>query len=49
MGSIISRKEGNNHGYGLKNIINAVDKYDGHIDISHDGSIFSVGVLLYAK
>ena len=44
---IITGKNSGEHGYGLKNIRKSVEKYDGHIDISHDENIFSVGVLLY--
>jgi signal transduction histidine kinase len=44
---IITRKSGGEHGLGLKNIRKSVEKYNGHIDISHDEKIFSVGVLLY--
>jgi signal transduction histidine kinase len=43
---IITRKE-NGGGHGLKNIRKSVEKYNGHIDISHEGNIFSVGILLY--
>jgi signal transduction histidine kinase len=39
----------NSHGYGLKNIRKAVEKYDGHMDISHEGTVFSVGILLYLE
>ena len=35
------------HGHGLKNIQKSIKKYDGHIDIKHEGGIFSVGILLY--
>jgi len=45
--NIVSRKNGDNHGYGLKNIRKSAEKYNGHVDISHEGNIFSVGVLLY--
>ena len=45
--NIVSRKSGIGHGYGLKNIRNAVEKYGGHLDISHEGNVFSVGVLIY--
>ena len=45
---IESRKKGRDHGYGLRNIREAVEKYNGHIDISHEGNMFSVGVLLYS-
>jgi len=44
---IITRKGGSEHGHGLKNIRKSVEKYNGHIDINHDDSVFSVGVLLY--
>ena len=44
---IITRKTGSGHGYGLKNIRKSVEKYNGHLDISHKGNVFSVGVLLY--
>ena len=45
--TIITRKEAGDHGHGLNNIRKSVEKYDGHVDISHDGNIFSVSVLLY--
>jgi len=45
--AITTRKSGNNHGYGLKNIRKSVEKYNGHVDTNHEGSVFSVGVLLY--
>jgi len=45
--NIATRKGGDNHGYGLKNVRKAIDKYDGHMEISHDENIFSVGVMLY--
>jgi len=44
---IATRKSGDNHGYGLKNIRKSVDRYDGHMEISHDENVFSVGVMLY--
>ena len=44
---IVTRKDGSNHGYGLNNVRKSAEKYDGHVDISHEGNIFSVGVLLY--
>ncbi|MCL2217025.1 MAG: GHKL domain-containing protein [Defluviitaleaceae bacterium] len=45
--AITTRKSGNNHGYGLKNILKSVEKYNGHIEVIHEENIFSVGVLLY--
>ncbi|MCL2216559.1 MAG: ATP-binding protein [Defluviitaleaceae bacterium] len=44
---IATRKNGGEHGHGLKNIRKSVEKYNGHIDITHDENVFSVGVLLY--
>ena len=44
---IVTRKGTGNHGHGLKNVRKSVEKYDGHMDISHDANIFSVGILLY--
>jgi len=44
---IVSRKGGDNHGYGLSNIRKSVEKYDGHMDVSHEGNVFSVGILMY--
>ncbi|MCL2409801.1 MAG: GHKL domain-containing protein [Oscillospiraceae bacterium] len=48
-GAIITRKDGDNHGYGLKNIQKSVEKYDGNMDISYENNIFSVSILLYIK
>ena len=47
--NLATRKKGENHGYGLRNVRNAVAKYNGHIDISHDDKMFCVGVLLYMQ
>ena len=44
---IATRKDGSEHGYGLKNIRKSVEKYNGHMDITHDSNMFSVGILLY--
>ena len=46
---IETRKSGENHGHGLKNIKRAVEKYDGHMNITHTDTVFSVGVLLYVE
>ena len=40
-------KDESEHGYGLKNIRKSVAQYNGHMDISHEGNVFSVGILLY--
>jgi len=37
------------HGHGLKNIARAVAKYDGRMNIAHEGGFFSVAILLYVK
>ena len=44
---IATLKMQDEHGYGLENVRKSVEKYNGHIDISHESNIFSVGVLLY--
>lgn len=35
------------HGFGLKNIKKAVEKYNGQMDITHADKVFSVTILLY--
>ena len=40
-----TRKPGGGHG--LRNVRRAVEKYNGYMDISHEGNVFSAGVLLY--
>jgi len=44
---IASLKDGFRHGYGLKNIKQSVEKYNGYIKITHTENIFSTGVFLY--
>jgi len=44
---ILTRKGGCEHGYGLINIRKSIEKYNGHIDITHDERTFSVVILLY--
>jgi len=44
---IASLKSGEAHGYGLKNIQQSVEKYDGYMKISHTKDIFSSTVFLY--
>ena len=46
---IITRKDEENHGHGLKNIKQAVEKYDGYMDIAHEGGSFSVTILMIMK
>lgn len=38
-----------NHGYGLGNIYNVVDKYNGEVKIQDENNIFCVELLLYLK
>lgn len=38
-----------NHGLGLKNIKNSVDRYDGEMEIDYDNNIFSVSILIPYK
>ncbi|MCM1269782.1 MAG: GHKL domain-containing protein [Ruminococcus flavefaciens] len=47
-GEIISTKEDSSeHGYGMRNIAKAVEKYDGVCQITHENNIFQSEVLLY--
>ncbi|MCL2426740.1 MAG: ATP-binding protein, partial [Oscillospiraceae bacterium] len=47
--TITSRKEGEGHGYGLRNIQKSIEKYDGQMDISHEASVFLVNILMYVE
>jgi len=48
-GNITTRKNNENrHGFGLKNIQRSVEKYNGHMEITHVDKIFSVTILLLA-
>jgi sensor histidine kinase regulating citrate/malate metabolism len=38
-----------NHGFGLKNVSKAVDKYNGVVSMFHTDDIFKVNILLYAQ
>ena len=44
---ICSLKQGDSHGYGLKNIRKAVEKYNGDFHISIEDNVFSVSILLF--
>jgi len=44
---IISSKSEDEHGYGLKNIRQSIEKYNGYMKITHSDNMFSVGVFLY--
>jgi len=44
---IVSTKRAEEHGYGLSNIKQSIEKYDGYMKISHTESMFSTTVFLY--
>lgn len=47
-GEIVSSKSNrHHHGFGLKNVENAVEKYDGFMEINPDNYLFKVDILLY--
>ena len=47
-GEIITAKDDKqNHGFGLKNIEKAVEKYNGFMEINHENMTFTVDILLY--
>lgn len=47
-GKIVSLKKSNNeHGIGIPNIVKAVEKYNGYIEIDYDNGIFTVDILMY--
>lgn len=47
-GEIITAKDDRqNHGFGLKNIEKAVEKYNGFMEINHENMTFTVDILLY--
>jgi len=45
----VTLKSGEGHGYGLRNIRQAVEKYNGYMKITHEGFVFSVLVLLLVE
>lgn len=44
---LLSTKCSKNHGYGLENTREAVDKYKGVLDLKHENGLFTAKVLLY--
>lgn len=47
-GQLTTLKEDNkNHGYGLKNVKDAIEKYDGLLNVTHDMAMFTVEAMLY--
>ncbi|HBB28497.1 MAG TPA: ATP-binding protein, partial [Clostridiales bacterium] len=44
---ITTKKDENNHGFGLNSVQNAIKKYNGLLDITYDEKLFLVNILLY--
>lgn len=44
---ITTKTDKENHGIGLNNIQNVIDKYDGTLEINHNENIFSVDIIMY--
>ena len=44
---LVTRKKTGNHGWGLSNVRNAVEKYNGIVRIDHTDNLFTVKVLIY--
>jgi len=47
MSEIISTKQGDDHGYGLKNIRSSVKRYNGDFDISIKDDVFSISIIIF--
>lgn len=43
----LSKNDKSNHGFGLKNIEEAVKKNDGYMEINHNDNIFSIDIILF--
>lgn len=49
-GKLVTRKTNkNDHGYGLKNIEKAMEKYDGYIEYDTEDELFKVTAMMYIK
>ncbi|MCL2323676.1 MAG: GHKL domain-containing protein [Oscillospiraceae bacterium] len=46
---LVSLKSGTEHGYGLKNIRQSIEKYNGYMKITHTNNVFSVVVFIYVE
>ncbi len=46
---LTTKNDLNNHGLGLINIENTINKYNGSLDIEYDENIFSVDIVLYVN
>ena len=44
---VTTLKDGDGHGYGLENVAQSINHYDGEMKITHTDAVFSVVVLLY--
>lgn len=44
---LVTRKKTGNHGWGLSNVKNAVEKYNGILKVDHTDNLFTVKVLIY--
>lgn len=44
---VTTKRDTEKHGYGLKNIVSAAEKYDGICQFHHDGDCFNAEVMLY--
>ena len=44
---ILTSKGEDGHGYGLKNVRQSIEKYNGYMKLTHDGNLFSAVVFLY--
>ena len=47
--TIVSKKESDLHGYGLKNIKKTIEKYHGCMEISEKEKLFNIDILLYTQ
>lgn len=47
LGSYSTKKDRQHHGYGIRNIVEAVDKYDGSVDFLIENNQFEVKICLY--
>ena len=46
---VSSKKDKDNHGFGLRNVKDVLEKYNGTSKINIDGSVFTISVVLYTK
>jgi sensor histidine kinase regulating citrate/malate metabolism len=45
--TLFTKKDGGNHGLGIKNIKRILEKYDGSMDIEYDATTFTSILLMY--